>query len=210
MPSIPTLLQFALASVLLAVTPGPSVVLLLAVGADRGRRASVATAIGLAGGTFTWGLVTAAGLGALLAARPGLLSLVTAAGGSYLLVLGGLRLRAARADEVTLEAPPPPRRGSALRDGLVVNLLNPSITVFLASIVPPFLDVDAGPVWQQILVLSGVLVVASTIVNVGYGLLGAAVGRRARRWVGSRTTAAVAGVAYVLLGLVALAAAVLR
>ena len=70
MPATATLLQFAVASLLLAVTPGPSVVLLLAIATDRGRRAGIAAAIGLAIGTFAWVVVTAAGLGALLATRP--------------------------------------------------------------------------------------------------------------------------------------------
>lgn len=212
MPTTATLLQFAAASLLLAVTPGPSIVLLLAVGADRGRRAGVATALGLAVGTTLWGVVAAAGLGSLLAARPGLLSVVTAAGGSYLLWLAWERVRAARSLHAHPHRQPadPAGRGSALRDGVVVNLLNPNIAIFLASIVPPFLDVGVGRVWSQVLVLSGVLVAASTVVNVGFGLLGAAVGRRSRDWVGGRRTILAAAGVYAALGALALAAAVLR
>ena len=94
MPTTATLLQFAVASLLLAVTPGPSVVLLLAIATDRGRRAGAVAAVGLAVGTLAWVVVTAAGLGALLAARPGLLSGITAVGGGYLLWLGIERFRA--------------------------------------------------------------------------------------------------------------------
>lgn len=206
MPTTTTLLQFAVASLLLAVTPGPSVVLLLAIAGDRGRRAGIAAAVGLAVGTAAWVVVTAAGLGALLAARPGLLSAVTAAGGAYLLWLGVERLRSVP----SADDPPADRVASPLRDGMVVNLLNPSITVFLASITPPFLALDRGPVWQQVLVLGTVLVLVSTVVNAGWALVGAAVGRRARRWVGSRATAIAAGCAYLGLAAVAFAAALLR
>lgn len=211
MPSVLVLLQFTLASALLAVTPGPSIVLLLAVGADRGRRAGVATALGLAVGTSVWGVVAAGGLGSLLAARPSLLSVVTAAGGTYLLWLAWERIRAARALAPDPSAPTAvgDHRG-AWRDGLVVNLLNPHIAIFLASIVPPFLDVEAGPIWSQVLVLSGVLVVVSTVVNIGFGLVGAAAGRGARSWVGGRRTILGAAAVYGALGLLALAAAVLR
>lgn len=211
MRSVPVLLQFTLASALLAVTPGPSVVLLLAVGADRGRRAGVATALGLAVGTSVWGVVAAGGLGSLLAARPGLLSVVTAAGGVYLLWLAWERIRAARTLPVDPSATTAlsDHRG-AWRDGVVVNLLNPHIAIFLASIVPPFLDVEAGPIWFQVLVLSGVLVVVSTVVNIGFGLVGAAAGRRARSWVGGRRTILAAAAVYGALGLLALTVAVLR
>lgn len=215
MPSTTVLLQFAVASTLLAVTPGPSIVLLLAVGADRGRRAGVATALGLALGTSAWGAVAAAGLGTLLATRPGLLSLVTAAGGCYLLWLAADRFRAARVTAPARTAGGAVADASgthraAFRDGIVVNLFNPQLVLFLAAIIPPFLDVDGPPVWGQVLVLTGVLVAISTVVNVGVGLLGAAVGRRSRRWVGSRRTVVAAAATYAALGLLALAAAVLR
>lgn len=206
MPTATTLLQFALASLLLALTPGPSVVFVLALAADRGRRAGAVASLGLAAGTAAWVVVTAAGLGALLAARPGLLSAITVAGGAYLLWLGVRRLRSVPTD---VPATPDSHTGP-LRDGLVVNLLNPSITIFLASITPPFLALDRGPVWQQVLALGAVLVLASTVVNVGWAVVGAAVGRRARRWVGSRATAIAAGCAYLALAAVAFAAAALR
>lgn len=206
MPSPTTLLQFAVASLLLAVTPGPSVVLLLAIATDRGRRAGVAAAVGLAAGTFAWAVVTAAGLGTLLAARPGLLTAITALGGAYLLWLGVQRFRAPATTAPVETAD----LGSPLRDGLVVNLLNPSLTIFLASVTPPFLDLDRGPVWQQVLALGAVLVLVSTLVNAGWAVLGAAVGRRARRWVGSRATAIAVGCAYTALAAVAFAAALLR
>lgn len=216
MPTTTALLQFAVASLVLALTPGPSIVLLLAVGADRGRRAGIATALGLAVGTSTWGVVAAAGLGSLLAARPGLLAVVTALGGAYLLWLAWDRVRVTRSSsvEVTRSAvavAPDVHRG-ALRDGIVVNLLNPSIVIFLASIVPPFLEVGAAapPVGVQVLVLSGVLVAVSTVVNVGFGLLGAVVGRQARHWVGGRRTVLATAVVYAGLGALALVVALTR
>ena len=207
MPTSTTLLQFAGASLLLALTPGPSVVLLLAIATERGRRAGIAAAIGLAGGTLAWAVVTAAGLGALLAARPGLLTAITAAGGAYLLWLG---IRALRAPPARADLADPHPLGAPLRDGLVVNLLNPSITVFLASITPPFLDLDRGPVWQQLLALGVVLVVVSTIVNAGWAVLGGVLGRRARRWVGSRATSVAVACAYVALAAVAFTVAATR
>lgn len=204
MPATATLLQFAVASLLLAVTPGPSVVLLLAIATDRGRRAGIAAALGLAVGTFAWVVVTAAGLGALLATRPELLSAITVVGGGYLLWLGIQRFRAPATPEAGAHDHP---LGSPARDGLVVNLLNPSLTIFLASVTPPFLDLDRGPAWQQVLALGTVLVLVSTVVNVGWAAVGAAVGRRARRWVGSRRTAITVGLAYVALAIVAFVAA---
>lgn len=202
MPPLPSLLQFALASALLALTPGPSVVLVVANGTDGGRRAGITTSLGLALGTAVWGAVTAAGLGSLFARRPGTLAGVTAVGGLYLLWLAFGRFRAARAGEDV--APPDAVTGRYFRDGAVVNLLNPSITLFLAALVPPFLERGGAPLWQQVAVLSAVLVLVSTVINVGWGLAGSVAGRRVRAWAGDRCTTVVVGVAYAALGGLAL------
>jgi threonine/homoserine/homoserine lactone efflux protein len=205
-PTTTVLLQFAVASLLLAVTPGPSVVLVVASGADGGRRAGATTAIGLGLGTLVWGAVVAAGLGAVVAARPGVLQGVSAVGGAYLVGLGVRRWRSAD------EPPAPPELAAGrgpLLEGLVVNLLNPSIAVFLAAVLPPFVTADGAPAWQQVLALSGVLVLVSTLVNTSYGLAGDLVGRRVRRAAGSaRARRAVAGV-YAALGVLAIGSTVL-
>lgn len=205
MPSTTTLLQFALASLVLAVVPGPSVVLLLAVGTERGRLAALATTAGLAIGTSTWVVVVAAGLGALLAARPDAITAITVAGGAYLLWLAArARRRPATRPRDGSTAAVPGRARRDLVDGLVVNLLNPSIALFLAALLPGFVDPARSPAWQQVLVLGGVLVLVSTVVNAVWAVLGAALGGRLRRAAGSRVaTAAVTG-AYASLGLLAL------
>lgn len=208
MPPLASLLQFAVASLLLALTPGPSVVLVVANGTDGGARAGTTTSLGLALGTATWGVVTAAGLGSLFARRPDTLAGVTAIGGLYLLWLAVGRFRATRQGVEVRR--PDAATGRYFRDGLVVNLLNPSITLFLAALIPPFLAPDGSPVWQQVLALSGVLVLTSTVVNIGWGIAGAAVGRRARAWVGDTRTTIVVGVAYAALGVLALLSAAAR
>lgn len=208
MPTTATLLQFGLASLLLAVTPGPSIVLLLAVGTERGRSAAASTAVGLAIGTATWVVVTAAGLGTLLAARPGALTAVTAVGAVYLLWLAVRALRDSRLEPGSSERAPQvdagPRAGRApLQDGAVVNLLNPNLALFLVALLPPFLGPDRGPVWQQVLVLGAVLTTISTLVNVGWGLAGAALGARLRTAIGDRRAAVAVATTYAGLGVFA-------
>lgn len=201
MPSPSVLVPFAIASFVLAVTPGPSVVLVVTVGTDRGRWAAVATALGLATGTMTWVVVVAAGLGTLVADRPGALAAVSAVGGLYLLALAGRRLLLDRDDESEQVVD---TRLSGLVDGAMVNLLNPSLVLFLVALLPPFVDPDGPAEGLQIMVLGTVLAVVSTVVNIAWGLLGDLAGRRVRRLTGDRrATLIVAGV-YAGLGLLAL------
>jgi threonine/homoserine/homoserine lactone efflux protein len=207
-PPVSSLLQFAVASLVLAITPGPSVVLLVAIGTERGRVAAIATTLGLALGTLAWVVVASLGLGTVLASRPGVLDTVTLAGAVYLVWLAARAVRrdvhrelGARAAVAVAED----RRGGALRDGVVVNLLNPSIAVFLAALVPPFLVPVRAPAWQQVLALGAVLVLVSTVVNAGYAVLGAHIGAWVRRVAGDRRTALVVGGTYGLLALLAIA-----
>lgn len=203
MPTTTTLLQFALACALLAIAPGPSVVLLLAVGTERGRRAGLLTAVGLALGTTAWVLVVAAGLGAVLVARPDVVDGVTALGGCYLLWLA---VRAWRDRQVPRRDRVDPAGGprGPLVDGAIVNLLNPSIAPFLAALLPTFIDPALAPAWQQVLLLGGVFVAVSTIVNAAWAIAGAAIGGRLRRAAGSRIANTLVVVAYTALAVLAL------
>lgn len=206
MPPASALLQFGLASLLLAVTPGPSVVLLVAVGTERGRPAALRTTFGLALGTLVWVLVASLGLGTVLAARPAVLDGVTLVGAGYLLFLAGRAVRSDSARDLGGRAAvlaAADRHGGAFRDGLVVNLLNPSIAVFLGALLPAFLVTDRSPAWQQAMALGTLLVVVSTVVNGCYALLGAGIGARVRRLAGDRRTALVVGATYAALALLA-------
>lgn len=218
MPPTSSLLSFAVASLLLAVAPGPSAVFQLALGADRGRAPALLASLGLTTGILVWVAVTAVGLGAVIAARPGVLDGLTIAGAAYLLWLGrcawrgsvdspgGATVAGATADAgATDVAAVTPGRG-AYAAGTVVNLLNPSLALFLAALLPPYVEPDAAPAWSQVLVLGAVLAGVSTVVNAGYGLVGAAVGGSARRAVGDRRAAAVTAATYVALAAAALVA----
>lgn len=77
-------------------SPGPAVLAIIANALRFGRPGGLATALGVVTGSLAWGVVSALGLGALLAERPGLLHALGLLGGCYLLWLGWRALHAAR------------------------------------------------------------------------------------------------------------------
>src|SRR5215467_15043980 len=85
---------FAVLSLIVAVTPGPDSLLVLRSSLLAGRRAGARVAAGAASGSLAWGLSSAAGLTALLAASAQLYRAVQLAGACYLVFLGIRGLRA--------------------------------------------------------------------------------------------------------------------
>ncbi|OXM67520.1 MULTISPECIES: LysE family translocator [Amycolatopsis] len=136
----------ALAGVIVlgAMAPGPDFVIVSRNALVSGRRAGMACAAGITAGVFCWAIVTALGLAGLLAASAVAFTVVKLAGAAYLLFLGIRALLAARRGRYT--APEPAAEaGSAFRQGLVCNLLNPKVAAFFLALLPQFVPGGAGP-----------------------------------------------------------------
>lgn len=182
MPSLHTLLVVAAAAAVLWAVPGPALVVLLTRGVDRGARAAVATAVGLSAGTCVHVLAAVVGLSALLTASATAFGVVKVVGALYLVWLGVQRLRdrspLVDLDRDAVPESPGPGTRRALRDGFLVNVLNPKVAVFFLAFLPPFVDRGLGPAWSQMLVL-GLLVAA--VLLVGDALFAFTTGHLGRR-----------------------------
>ncbi len=152
------LVPFFVASMLIIIVPGPSVLFTLARAVAWGRAVAVLTVLGNSCGTLLLSAVIALGLGPALQRYGALTRIVQVAGGVYLLYLGVEALRHRRAHAATMTDPggerPSPWR--TIRQGFTVGVLNPKSLVFFAAIFPHFVDRHHGSVTAQLLVL-GVL-----------------------------------------------------
>jgi RhtB (resistance to homoserine/threonine) family protein len=147
-------LPFLVVSAVVVVTPGVDMALVTKNALLYGRRSAQATAIGINLGILVWTIAAALGLAALIAASAAAFTVVKLAGAAYLIYLGVQALRGSRGEHVD-GSPHAPRRGSAFRQGLASNLLNPKIAVFFTSLLPQF--VDAGQAGPRELLLLGAL-----------------------------------------------------
>lgn len=203
MPTIPTLVAFSLAGLLLVVVPGPNLVYIVTRGIDQGRRAAVVSALGVETGTLVHALLATIGLSAVIASSDLLFTIIRFAGAGYLIWLGIANIRSRPTDLALDPGLPRMRLRRIYAQGVIVNVLNPKVAIFFLAFLPQFVDRDHGSAALQILVLGIVLVVigvASDLVYAASGQIGS--------WLNARPAVArqrqrFSGAVYMLLGAVA-------
>ena len=203
-PSPSVLPLFALTALTLLVIPGPAVLYITTRAAAQGRRAGVASLLGVHTGSIVHVAAAVAGLSALLVASAAAFTAVKVVGAVYLVYLGIRTIVGRRAASGIAVSARGMRR--LYVDGIIVNVLNPKTALFFLAFLPQFVDPDRGPVWSQTLAL-GLLFIALGVASDGaYALAGARLGRVLHRDDRSRRRSQVAeGGVLVGLGLTALA-----
>jgi threonine/homoserine/homoserine lactone efflux protein len=178
LPATPLLLAFIGASLLLALTPGPAVVYIVARTLSQGRACGLASVLGVALGNLGNAVGAALGLAALFAISSAAFTVVKWAGAAYLVYLGIRMWRAvpAMARATTAQAPVQPLR-RVFRDGFVVALLNPKTTLFFASFLPQFMDAHASPLVQT-MALGGIFIAIAGCTDLMYVLTASLVAPR--------------------------------
>src|SRR5262245_44716209 len=134
MPSFATLAVFSLAAIALAVVPGPAVTYIVTQSVDKGRRAGLVSALGVASGGLVHVAVATLGLSAPRASSAAAFTVVKLAGAAYLIVIGIRRIRSR--EEEQAPAPPPAPLQKGYVQGLVVNILNPKTALFFLAFLP--------------------------------------------------------------------------
>jgi threonine/homoserine/homoserine lactone efflux protein len=160
-----TLALFSLACLALTVTPGPDMLLIATRSAAQGRGAGVATLAGIQVGTYGHALAAAFGLSQLFLLVPVAYDVVRIAGAVYLLYLAW---SAFRSDTLLRPVAADGAQRSTLtvfRQGLLTNLLNPKMALFVLALFPQFIRADAASVVLQMLLLATVLNVIGLVVN---------------------------------------------
>ena len=159
MHSFQTLLVFLPAALLVALTPGPGILYIVARTLAGGRREGLASSVGLGLGGLVHVFGGAIGLSALIMASAEAFTLLKIAGALYLIWLGVKTWREARAIAPTEVQTTGARRAS--RDGIVVEALNPKTAAFFLAFIPQFVDPSAN-VAAQFIVLGLISVALNT------------------------------------------------
>jgi threonine/homoserine/homoserine lactone efflux protein len=181
LPDTPLLLAFVGASLVLALTPGPAVVYIVARTLAQGRACGLASVFGVALGNLANAVGAALGLAALFAVSSAAFTVVKWAGAAYLVYLG-IRMWLASAPAIAGATPQPPRQPlqRIFRDGFAVALLNPKTTLFFAAFLPQFMDAHASPLMQT-LALGGVFVGIACCTDLLYVLMASFIAPRLSR-----------------------------
>jgi threonine/homoserine/homoserine lactone efflux protein len=146
----PSFAAFLVASLILAVTPGPGVIYLVTQTLGGGRKAGFASIGGVALGNLGNAAAASFGLAAVFAASSTAFAIVKFAGAAYLIFLGlkALRTRSSCQDVARTKRA---SAGRLFRDGFFVALLNPKTALFFAALLPQFVSPAAAPLAQSIM-----------------------------------------------------------
>jgi threonine/homoserine/homoserine lactone efflux protein len=170
-------LEFLLTSLVVVVSPGTGVLFTIAAGLSRGTRASVVAAFGCTLGIVPHLVAAILGAAALLHASALAFEALRYLGVGYLLYLAWRTLRdhesfvaGAKADGRSA--------GRVIVSAILVNVLNPKLSIFFLAFLPQFISAGDDQAIAHMLGLSGVFMLMTLVVFIGYGVFAAAVRRQ--------------------------------
>lgn len=156
------LIPFAVASLLLALTPGPDNLFVLTQSALGGRLAGFAVTLGLCTGLLVHTAAVACGVAAIFQVSALAFTLLKLVGAGYLIYLAW---QAWRAPAATLQAGGTAAGwGKLYRRGILMNVTNPKVSIFFLAFLPQFADPARGPLWLQMVLLGAVFILATILV----------------------------------------------
>lgn len=171
-------IEFLLTSFVVVVVPGTGVIYTVSTGLTQRSRAGVAAAIGCTLGIVPHLVASIVGLSALLHASARVFQVLRYVGAAYLLYVAWRMWR--ETGRITFGGNS--NRSGAYRialRGILINLLNPKLTMFFFAFLPLFVSTDSIAPAREMLGLSAVFMGMTFVVFVVYGLLAGAVSRRA-------------------------------
>ncbi len=166
--------EFLVTSFIVIVSPGTGVLYTLAAGLSRGARASVVAAFGCTIGIVPHMAAAIMGLAALLHASALAFQIFKYLGVAYLLYMAWSTLRESGALKVEKAV----GARSAVQvtvTAILINILNPKLSIFFLAFLPQFVSADEAHPLSRMLVLSGVFMLMTFVVFVGYGLFAASI-----------------------------------
>ena len=168
---------FLLTTLVIVVTPGPGVLYTIAAGVSRGRRASVVAALGCTLGIVPHLVAAITGLAALLYASSLAFQTLKYVGVAYLIFLAWKSYRDKSRIEIeeiaTFERPVPVI--SVIIKAVLINLLNPKLTIFFFAFLPQFVHPEEPNAVLRMLGLGSVFMLVTLVIFAGYGAFAARV-----------------------------------
>lgn len=193
-------IEFLVTSLIVVLIPGTGVLFTISTGLARGRKASVFAAIGCTAGIVPHLLATVLGLAAIMHTSAIAFQALKFAGVAYLLYLAVATWRDRSA--FVLDGPVPASTGTGLMvKAVLLNMLNPKLTIFFLAFLPQFVEPGAISPLAQLLLLSAVFMMMTFVVFVVYGFLAHAFRRavidspRVQSWLRRSFASAFAGLA---------------
>lgn len=167
-------IAFLLTALIIVATPGTGVLYTLTAGLSRGARASAVAAIGCTLGIVPSMVAAITGLAALLYTSSLWFQVLKYLGVVYLLYRAWSTLRDTGALNVEEEVAPRSAT-QVIISGILINILNPKLTIFFFAFLPQFVSASEPNATVHLLALSAVFMLLTLVVFIGYGVFAASV-----------------------------------
>ena len=170
-------IAFLITTLVVVATPGTGALYTIAAGISRGRRASLIAAFGCTLGILPHMVAAIAGLAAVLYNSSVAFQTLKYLGVVYLLFLAVKTYRD-RSELTVADTVEARSAGRVIAHAILINVLNPKLTVFFFAFLPQFVDPASPNATLRMISLSAVFMAVTLIVFAGYGLFAAAVRRQ--------------------------------
>ncbi|MEK4228168.1 LysE family translocator [Solibacillus sp. FSL H8-0538] len=172
---IVVLLSFLGTAILLTVMPGPDILFVIAQSISQNARAGVTTALGLCTGLLVHITAAVVGISAIVYSSATIFTIVKFAGAAYLiyLAIGAIR---APGSSVQFGEKPTIAYGKLYKKGIIMNILNPKVSLFFLALLPQFVRGTAN-IPEQMLVLGFIFLVQAFVIFSAVSLLAGRIGK---------------------------------
>jgi threonine/homoserine/homoserine lactone efflux protein len=160
--------------------PGPATLLTVMRAATSGTRAGLATGVGIAAGDAVHTLMAIVGISAVIATSAMLFSIVKYIGAAYLVYLG-IRAMLEQAPKNFERRKVPVSAGTAFRQAILAEVLNPKTALFFLAFLPQFVRPENGSVALQLTVLGVVFILLGLVSTVVYAVSAGRLGNFLRK-----------------------------
>ena len=169
-------IDFLLTTLIVVISPGTGVLYTLAAGLSRGPRASIVAAFGCTLGIVPHMAAAILGVAALLHTSALAFQTLKYLGVAYLLYMAWNTLKEHGALEIDGDAPAKAGH-QVIVEAILINLLNPKLSISFFAFLPQFVPIDEAHPLPRMLLLSGIFMLVTLVVFVGYGLFASTVRR---------------------------------
>ncbi|GGD92109.1 LysE family translocator [Planktosalinus lacus] len=171
------LLSFSIATMALAISPGPDNIFVLTQSISNGSSYGIATTAGLISGCIVHTTLVAFGISAILMASEVVFLMIKFAGAVYLLYLAFQVYKSGNTLMITSSDSAKKSHYQLFKQGVIMNILNPKVTIFFMAFFPAFLWDASGNTIVQFYILGVVFMIISFIIFSSIALLSGQISR---------------------------------
>lgn len=158
------IIPFITASIILTLSPGPDIIYVMVQGMANGKKHGLVTALGLATGIIIHTSLVAFGVSAIIKSSETLFFVIKLFGAIYLLYLAWQVFKSDSKIVSSAEGIKQKSLFSLFKQGFIMNVLNPKVTIFFLAFFPGFLWEPAGNTVIQFYILGGIFMLLTILI----------------------------------------------